>query len=392
MDKEPEAEEGNTFWSEVEIAHDFRRQLQERYPGFAGDRRAEDVTGWTKSHASILEDIQRKSWDGHVDDSLLNALQAEVESIELTNPRDEPFTHAIVKKLCEEVEASCKEYGVSLRSGVAFGVAPTFELSAERYPVHFTEASVVTVSAGLISFCSHVSKVISLSLLCEPDGGAFRICNEPKQVFANIGRDPELKKFWTEVIGGYAYGSGPLNVTQRIVPYPQSIVRGQLLGAMERFAIAHEYAHHIANHGRANEASVEGDPTSERDEFQADIFALGLSRYMERNEREPNFYAISGAGAVLLLKTLECVRKARQILTDGQETLPPSGTHPETARRIRYLDTLDNSLSEEEQKAFRQIRGDFVEIIDMVWSKLREWYLWMHEDGLRPEVEGIGPP
>jgi hypothetical protein len=387
MDKEPVTVEGVTSWNDVEIAHDFRRQLQERYPDYAGDRTAEDVAGWTKKHANLLKDILHESWDGRVDDSLLKTLQAEVEAIKLTNPRDEPFTHAIVKKLCEEIEESCKEFGISLRSGVSFGVAPTFELSAERYPVHFAESSVVTISAGLISFCSHISKVISLSLICEPDAGKFRICNEPKRIFAKIGSDTDLKRFWTEVIGGYAYGSGPLQVSQRTIPYPQSIVRGQLLRAMERFAIAHEYAHHIANHGKANEASVDGDPTSKRDEFHADIFALGLNRYMERNEQQPNFYAISGAGAVLLLKTLECVRKARQILSDGHETLPSSGTHPETAARIRHLDTLDSSLPEEEQVAFRQTRDDFVEIVDCVWLKLREWYLWMYKDGLRPEIE-----
>jgi hypothetical protein len=375
---------------EIEIAHDFRRQLQERYPIFAGDRTAGDVIGWSGGNREMLGEINRKSWSKFADDSFIETFQNELEQINLKNPRDEPFTYAIVKGLCEEIESACREFGITLRSGVSFGVAPTFELTAERYPVHFTETSVITLSAGLISFCSHLSKVMSLSLICEPANGALSFCNEPKQVFTKIGSDPDLKKFWTEVIGAYAFGLGPLNVEQRIVPYPYSIIRVQLLTAMERFAIAHEYAHHIARHGSLEEAQVGGDPASLRNEFDADIFALGLSRYMERNEPQPNFYAMSGAGAVLLLKGLECVRRTREIFASGSEAQQQCATHPETAERIAYLETLDSSLATGEQTVFRQIRGDFVEIIDSVWMKLRPWYIWMHEDGLRPEAEYLG--
>jgi hypothetical protein len=75
-------------------------------------------------------------------------------------------------------------------------------------------------------------------------------------------------------------------------------------------------------------------------------------------------------GAVLLLKSMECVPKAREILPTGREMAQSCGTHPETALRLKFLDIFDHSLPNEDQIAFR---GNFIKIIDSVWMKLREW-------------------
>ena len=93
-----------------------------------------------------------------------------------------------------------------------------------------------------------------------------------------------------DVIGAYAYGSGPLHVKQRIIPYPESISRAQMLIAMERFSIAHKYGHHVAGHGRKESAEAGPGDESFIEEHEADIFALGLSRgNMERKSAAPQY-------------------------------------------------------------------------------------------------------
>jgi len=373
---------------ERSAAEDFRRQLQQRLPAGPADRSKEDVLRWVDESVDLLTEISSISWGPETSDStLVDRLREELEGIPLINPRDEPFTHAIMKTLCEEVETACGALGIPLHSGVAYGSSPTLDVDAARYAVHFTDASVITLSAGFISFCSHISKMFSLSLLHEPQGKMFSVCFKPSRVFAKIGSDPALKYYWTEIIGAYAFGSGPLIVKQQLVPSPASITRVHLLRAMELFSVAHEYAHHIGRHGKRDITGVGEDPIGKREEYEADLFALALSRYIGTNEQPQNLYAMSGAGAVLLLKCLECVRGARQILRTGKEATQSSRTHPNASDRIAAFDTLDAPLPKSEKEIFKQIRADFAAVTDAVWAKLSPWYVEMYNHGLRPDED-----
>ena len=97
-------------------------------------------------------------------------------------------------------------------------------------------------------------------------------------------------------------------------------------------------------------------------------------------------YALSGAGAVMLLKFLDCVRRARRILETGDDVERQMGTHPELLERFAFFHDFDEELGPAEKKAFRQMREDVRAIVDLVWGKLRPWFVQMHEDGLRPET------
>jgi hypothetical protein len=108
-------------------------------------------------------------------EGIVESLKTDVAATELISPYDEPFTRTILKNLCGEVETACHELDIPLRSGVAYGSNGFLETEAARYSVFFTEASVVTFSIGFISFCSHASKPIAMSLPHKPVGTSFRI-------------------------------------------------------------------------------------------------------------------------------------------------------------------------------------------------------------------------
>ena len=139
-----------------------------------------------------------------------------------------------------------------------------------------------------------------------------------------------------------------MNVRWQIVPYPQSLTRGLLLAAFERFAIAHEYGHHIEAHGELESVRVGGDPDAHDKEIKADIFAVALCRYMERRNKHPNVFLYSGAGPVLLLKCLDYVRRTRRIFASGEDvTIGSTNTHPETDERILAFESYDDAFSQQ---------------------------------------------
>jgi hypothetical protein len=368
---------------EIKIADDFRRQLQERFPAYGGDRAKKDVLNWVKGNPKLEEFISTLGANARKE--LLDEMHVELEATPLPNPRDEPFTHRIIQELCNTVESACRRAGVPLRGGVAYGVSPTFAPNAEQHPVPTTGTSVVELSAGLISFCSHLSKALSWSIPHQSVENSLKLDHQPAEVLKRIGSDTELKRLWLELFGAYAYGEGPLDVEMRIIPYPYSLTRALLLRAFELFAVAHEYAHHVAEHGAMESLGVGGDPDSSRKEIEADMFAIALCRYIEQEEKQPNLFVVSGAAPVVLLKCLDYVRRTRKIFAGRDSSEEASSTHPETEERVLAFDSYVDGIPPGLAANFQQTRHDLCALIDAVWTRLRPLYVQMYEDGLRVE-------
>jgi hypothetical protein len=360
---------------ELAAAEDLRRQLQE---GFGIE-----VPIRPQSNPLIHSELAAKTLGDANYEGIVESINREVAATELISPYDEPLTRTIMKKLCEELETACHELSIPLRSGVAYGSTGSMEVEAARYSVFFTEASVITFSVGFLNFCSHASKLVAISLPHEPVGELFRIYLDINRVFSHINANKDLKRQWTELIGAYAFGSGPTIVPSLGISGAPAVTRMQLLSAMERFAIAHEYAHHVADDGKREIVSSDEDELGKSEEYRADFFALRICRYLESKETIRNFHLDSGTGAVLLLKCLECVRRARHILVHGDDTMT-SHNHPETSARILAFDSIDEFLSEPNRALFKQARDCVSAVIDRLWKGLKPLYVQMHEFGLRP--------
>ena len=283
---------------ELEAAEDLRRQLQERAGTEAPIRPRDNLQKWFELNPGILSEIAAKTLGEANYDGIVESLTETIAATELVSPYDELLTRTILKSLCEEVEDACHELGIPLRSGVAYGSTTSMETEAARYSVFFTEASVITFSTGFISFCSHASKLIAMSLPHKPAGNSFRIFFDVDSVFARINANEDLKRKWTELIGAYAFGSGPTIVPSQRISGPPALTRIQLLAAMERFAIAHEYAHHVADHGKRETASAEEDELGKSEESEADFFAVRICRYLEAKETVRNSFSLRYGGGV----------------------------------------------------------------------------------------------
>jgi hypothetical protein len=377
--------EESTQQDERRIAEDFRRQLQERsLQGFVHQSTAERLR-WLDQNPELLEQIAGASWGSTSGTGLTpDQFKEKLAAVPLVTPHDEPFTHSIVQMLSQQIECACQELGIPLHSGVAYGSTAELEVSAKKYGVHFTQASVVTLSTGFITFCSSISRMFALSLPHEREGDRLRVSLAPELVLAKIQSDADLREYWEKVFGDYAIGSGPLAGNHRLVPFPASYTRGQLLFAIERFSLAHEYGHHIGQHGRKQEAGAEGDATGFKDEFEADLFALSLDRYIGMRETRPNVFSASGAAGAVLLKCHDCVRRVQQILLTGDDAIQSDGVHPATSDRIEAFGALDHELPEDQRDYLKKMRNDCVIIVDETYKLLRPIYGAKHRQGVRP--------
>lgn len=378
-------EQDNREQEERRIAEDLRRQLQERVSAGRGHLTTDELISWLDRNPELLKKIADVSWGATPTAGLTpERFKEELAAVPLVTPYDEPFTHSIVHMLSQEVERACQELEIPLHSGVAYGSTAELEVSANKYGVHSTQASVVTLSTGFLTFCSSVSRAFALGLPHERDGDRLKVSFAPEIVLPNIRSDAGLTRYWARLLADYASGLGPLSNNHRLVPFPASRTRAQLLFSMERFSLAHEYGHHIGQHGRQEEASAQGDTDRFDDEFEADLFALSIERHIGMREKPANAFSASGAGAALLLKYHDCVRRVRQIFLTGDDTIESDGVHPETCDRIEAFGALDNQIHELQRVHLSKMRNDCVTIVDEMYKLLRPIYNEMHRQGLRP--------
>jgi hypothetical protein len=108
-----------------------------------------------------------------------------------------------------------------------------------------------------------------------------------------------------------------------------------------------------------------------------------ICRHLESKGPARNFHLASGTGAVLLLKCLECVRRARHLFVHGNDMIA-SHSHPETSARILAFDAIDEFLCEPNRKVYKHARESFSLVVDRLWRGLEPLYVQMHKSGLRP--------
>jgi hypothetical protein len=155
-----------------------------------------------------------------------------------------------------------------------------------------------------------------------------------------------------------------------------------LLQAVELFSIGHEYGHHVLAHGLVDSTAVEEDAFDQ--EHSADIFGQTMCMLGELNEPVCNVYAMSGVGAVLILGSLDLVRRASAVLRTGVDNPPPREHHPPFRDRIIHIGRLDAIAPENIRSQLATRRLAFCEILEIIWVEVRPQILKLHHDGMRP--------
>lgn len=371
-----------------QIAEDYRLQRQ------ASDGRRSGVSPvggdkmmqWLSENHALIERLAR---DIGVEDTVASQLAEEYIAI-INNeasvyPTDDPSIRLILHGMIEKVEAICSVRGVPIREGVVYGVAHRPGLMASQMPVLETHASIIDVTLPFVSFCNQISKAMAASLVYRSidDGSFYQISNDPALVRRGFVERPEVLREWGMILVWYAsYGWVSPSKGARKLVGPEQVIRMQLLEAMELFAVAHEYGHHVLMHGFSQSTVETNDPFS--DEHDADVFARMISVQVGSDTSRPNFYAFSGIGGVLMLGAIDLVARTKAVLRTGLDQLPPRRSHPPFAERVAHIADADRFIHQGDRAACAASRQCFMEIIETIWSSVLPFAMKMHEEGLRP--------
>jgi hypothetical protein len=239
------------------------------------------------------------------------------------------------------------------------------------------------VSLPFITFCNQISKAMARTLVYEP-GAMIRVSNDAVEVKAKLRSTLELVLEWSGILTHYAAFGWP---PPKLTPPPEKIAhitRVFILRAIEWFSIAHEYGHHVMKHGQA--ASSEDQSDHFHEEHQSDIFARAISMALGAREEVPNYYAIFGAGGVIMLGMLDLVRRTKAVLETGGDEVVPRERHPPYVDRVAALAGMDEHLPHQQREAAADMRASFEKIIEVIWDEVRPVIQKLHKSGLRPQL------
>jgi hypothetical protein len=291
---------------------------------------------------------------------------------------DDLNARMILKRVLDEIEQVCKTLNIPIRSGVVFGVAPEPGLIASQRPVMQTGASILSFSLPFVIFCNLISKALARTIVHEP-GSVLKASYDPAQIRAKLKSTVELRQEWSNILVRYAGDVSPPSPTPTPPELAAQITRIMVLRAIECFSVAHEYGHHVLEHGTSGSSEDTSDHF--KDEHDADIFARGISMIMGMQEEPQNFLAICGAGGVIILGMLDLVRRTRGVLETGSEALTPRERHPPYADRIAAFARLDPPG--ETGALCKEMRSNLVAIIEAIWEEVKPIAISFFEVGFR---------
>lgn len=334
--KEVGASAAHQLWDQV-----FARQSADPAAAIL-DPHHDETAERERAHESLRLAGWNEDWIAAMD----AAQAARVAKAPTTSPGVNRSVEAQYAILADAVEAVMERLGYESQSRVARGVEPRVGPYAAKTNVIMTEESIVTVGAFLFRYCGLVARAFARTLrlnpwLWEPDS------YDGKAAERLLASNPGLMLYWMRI-----YTSFALSGTHILVPYLPSTIEEvmlmeQVARAMEIFAIAHEYGHHHLDHGR----QIDADPRSE--ELAADAFALRISYEVEKHPvLIENPYLLSGAGAMILLISLDTLRSVEKIM--GARRLDMA-SHPSVAERIERFDSIRMLFPDEHRwlKGFR---------------------------------------
>jgi hypothetical protein len=368
---------------ERKVAEDYRRHLQEieaRQSGLVTMTKSEFIA-WAEANNDEL--IAIASARGVLPEDAPAAVAEYLEMVRAApelGKFDDVNVYLIMRRVLAEIEDACRILKIPTRGGVVFGASPILGQRPQQSPVSLAEGfSIVNVSMSFLPFCDLISAVLAHTLVCDPLQQS--ISNDPDEVKARLAANPQIVDRWARIIVFCAIYD--LHPPKEDLPLSdmEKYAYGCLLRAIEIFALGHEYGHHILD-GLHESIEDKSDPIA--DEHGADFIGQGISKVIGGRERPPNEYAISGVGAVVILGALQLVLRAKSMLEMGHDMLPTSTSHPTFADRIEVIGTVHANEPTDLQAAFQQRRANFVEVLEIVWTRLRPHLKSLHEAGIRP--------
>jgi hypothetical protein len=373
---------------ELEAARDYWRQIFERLSSDPNATLVERDLAIANASTRKLEDIiEAYGLPSEFSAQLKSRYVENLKSAPQTSPGVDPHAEWILDNLRKRIEAACDKVPSLGARSVVTGIEPTLGVFASRMGVIMTDTSVVTVGSQVFRFCNVVSKALVQTVMVDPLG--WDNLDDTESMRMRLRARPDVLTYWFQVIASFSMLGTSVYVPFKIPPAPLLGLRMEILEALEVFAIAHEYAHHILKHGRLQAASPDSgkDGAAWEEEFEADTLAIAVSQMVTGHQPNENVLMVSGVGMVVFLNTLRMLDEARQLLGMTAGTVASHGSHPSPADRLNHVDRQE-WLWPHFQAQFRHFRGAYGNMMRLVWEEIRPMF---EEIGRRKPVSGRIP-
>ncbi|WP_309085913.1 hypothetical protein [Chelativorans sp.] len=377
--------------SDREAAEDYRHQRQEaeaRKSGFV-PMRDDEVERWLHENQRLIRDIARVNGvpEGDVDDVVLKYRQA-LRTAPPGSPFDDVNARVILGRILGDIESFCTENEIPIRGGIVAGVEPAYGTNIHQANVPTTDVSIIAATIPFIAFCNLVARAMARSLPHRVVPDALPdVSFDPEEVRPYLVSRPSVLYEWSQLLAHYAIFGWPPQHDLLATPQGwQQVTRIRLLRALELFAVAHEFGHHIEGHGVLVSSENRTDMLAE--EHEADVFARIVSIGIGAADQPPNHFAIAGVGGVVILGALDLVRRAKALLKPGDEESDAShaATHPSFVDRVAAIAEVDQKLPGDWQTAAPIMRQCFADVLEIVWELTEPEITRLRDAGKRPHA------
>ncbi|MEY9363863.1 hypothetical protein ABH994_006584 [Bradyrhizobium yuanmingense] len=294
---------------------------------------------------------------------------------------DDLNARSILERVIGEVEAACVRKRIPIRGSVAYGVSYEPGATAGQRAVLLTESSIIDASMPFFILCNRIAKQMALTVIIADEDKPLRYSHDPKEVQTHLDQNPDLVVGWEDIFSAFALAKVPQADFTQTLNVPVTAIWAMLLRSIELFAMGHEYGHHVMRHGLSDSSEEKEDVLEE--EHEADRFARAASIAMGADESPQNRFAMYGVGAILILGAIDIIRRADALISTGSDVTTPRKRHPSFVARIKEIATLDKQLPEADQKAAAAMRSGFMDIIEIIWDRIKPRLLQLHEEGQR---------
>lgn len=304
---------------------------------------------------------------------------------------DEHYAYFGVLSLCELIEQSAEKNNLPLHAGVAAGVVMRSGIAATQERVMMTEASVITMSSDLMILINRIAKLLALSIPIESrEDGTHVPQYDFVAVLDQINKTENLRAYWIRLFMDYSknFKSPSAGEVIVITNEDQQTLWIDFDEAMNLFVLGHEYGHHIAKHSLGGQIGAEWDDSisMHHNELEADLLATILSTSAGQLTDRPNYCALTGLGAVVILTVLDCIRKGESILKTGRADIGnESQTHPPLEKRLEIIrDYITHFIGDKGIETVRTMHNCIHDLINTAWDNSAEELSKAYQDGVRP--------
>ena len=281
-----------------------------------------------------------------------------------------PTTKAIFEPLFESISKVAAGIGLKPIRTVEIVTSTGSTASPDARPT--TRDHALFIGLGTASFCNYWAKCITSIILAIPEVVGPKRISSVEEIENVFRKDPtglilaaRLSLYYA--VFGTALGFGEVRQPESYLAY-----RLQLLHAMETFALAHEYAHFVAEERLPEFSGSLDQARSQNLEFFCDELGLTISR--EHGSVTNNYLSFTGIGALVSYRAIQMCESVRQSLLNSPLKSAPTvrqrehaSSHPAPEERILAIKAQIYQKTASDQ---RDAVGAFVNEYDLILNSV----------------------